>query len=895
MAGKAHSKAAGGGGLPGKREKKREVGKSPADAGGGIAALGAPGRSVQLLVASAMMIAAICGLYSEIVFKNRVFLGGDFEAAASFATPIEKEITETGGYPMWNPYLFSGMPSYESLSYNPYVYPVSFVTSFLTGVLNFPNSTWLLFHVFFLGLGVFLVLWDRGVHYLVAAIAGVLMMWLPHHVAVGAYGHGSQANAIAYIPYALLFWDRLWRGKALLPNACALVIVLGFQLLRAHVQISYYTFALLALHTVFFGVAKIRSAVRGRSDSEYPLVHGFFRRALRRENLPAKRLAVIETWDLFFVFALVAAAALLMSAVLFMPVREYAEYSIRGASESGGLDYDYATSWSLHPLESLTFVLPFSFGFGKFLYHGHLPFTDYPNYVGLVVFVFAALSIALARSRFVWFLALVIAATTLVSFGRHFPLLYNPLFKFLPYFSKFRVPVMVLIVQHLAFVLLFAIGFSAVLKSERKALGRIGLWGAAAALVLLFACMFSSDHWTGGFARSIARNITAVRDSADQLQLARLSGAFLFKDLVKTSLVLLAVFVGIWLFALRRIPGAVLFAVVAVFALLDLFLADGYVLHPERLFPASAGLAEEVSIIKEKSVRDRFLEPDDVIEFLQSRSGAGAGKRGGGPGESFRVFPAFHPSRPLGGGDFATNRYMNFGISSLGGYHPAKLAVYADYIRALEAALQRSNFRVIDLMNARYVVTSYPFPEVSHFEPVWEGVDSGGRKRFIYENTTALPRAFFVDRYRVLESDETLALLPLLPASGIDLSETVLLEKEPPVRPVSREGATAAVARYSLNEFRVDARLAEPAILVLSEVFYPKWKVYVDGKEGEILKADYLLRAVSLPAGVHEVVFRYDAATLERALVISVATFVVVLTLLAASAPTLRGRLRWKR
>ncbi len=96
-----------------------------------------------------------------------------------------------------------------------------------------------------------------------------------------------------------------------------------------------------------------------------------------------------------------------------------------------------------------------------------MPFTDYANYVGLVVFLFAVFAVALVRSRFVWFLVLVIAATTFVSFGKYFPLVYNPLFKWLPYFDKFRVPVMVLIVQHFAFALLFAIGLAAVLKSEK--------------------------------------------------------------------------------------------------------------------------------------------------------------------------------------------------------------------------------------------------------------------------------------------------------------------------------------------------------------------------------------------------------------------------------------------
>jgi len=854
-------------------------------------------RRYQFLFAAGCFIAAICVMYPELVFQNRVFSSGDVEAAASFATPIKKEMAESGGYPLWNPYLFSGMPSYESLSYTPYVYPVSIVTNFLTGVLHFPNSTWLLFHIFLLGLGVFLVLWDRGVHFLIAASAGILMMWMPNHIAAGAYGHGSQANAVAYIPYALFFWDRIWRGKSLVINASALVVILGFQLLRAHIQISYYTFALIGLHTVFFGAAKIRSGARGTDDPEYPAVLGFLKRALRRSNHPARKLAAMETSDLVFVLVLVVTAALLMSAVFFLPVKEYAAYSIRGASESGGVEYQYATNWSLHPLESLTFIVPFSFGFGKILYHGHMPFTDYPNYVGLVVFAFAVLAVILARSRFVWFLVLVIVVTTFISFGKFFPLLYNPLFKWLPYFDKFRVPVMILIIQQFAFVLLYAVGLGAVVRGGPATLKRRAFWGMVGALVLLFVFILASSYWTEGFARAVAKDITIVKTPAEQLQLARLSGSFLFKDLIKTCLVLFAAFGLVWLYLRRTFTAGVFVVLIALLALVDVYLADRYVLHPEKLYPKSMNAAEHVAIMKDKTARDRFLKPDAVTEFLKGRTGAATGGTARGDGaDLFRVFPAYHPSAPLLGGDFATNRYMNFGISSLGGYHPAKLSIYANYIEALETALKRSNYHLVDMMNARYVVASYPFADVPAFKLAWEGVDFEGQKRLVYENTRALPRLFFVDRYLALEPEEILALLPTLPANGVDLSETVLLEMEPGVRPVSKVGAEASITRYALNEIRVDAKLQSPAILVLSEVFYPRWKVFVDGREGKMLKADYLLRAVALKAGDHEVVFRYDATLLKRGLAISVATFATVLIALAASCGlALRGRLGWKR
>jgi hypothetical protein len=869
-------------GLPsGSRSAK---GKKPARADGDDSTVSLPldrlsGRS-RLLISVAILIVAVCLLYPELVFQNKVFLAGDTEAAASFATPIKKEIQETGGYPLWNPYLLSGMPSFASLSYTPYVYPVNFVAGLLARYLHFPNSTWLLLHAFLLGLGVYLLLVDRRVYFLIAVAAGILMMWMPNHVAVGANGHGSQMSAVAFIPFALLFWDRIWRGKSLIVNASALVIILGLQLLRAHVQISYYTFALIGLHFVFFGTLKIRQALTGKVDREYPTVIGFFRRALRREGVPARRVGVHETFDLLVVFVVVVVLALMISAVVFLPVKDFANYSIRGASEAGGLDYDYATSWSLHPLETLTFVIPSAFGYGKATYFGRMPFTDYPNYLGLVVVFFSVFAAFLARNRFVNFLLFVIVVTTLVSFGKHLPVLYNPLFNWLPYFNKFRVPVMVLIVQQFAFVLLFALGLQAVVAKRTGPTGdrirKTLLWMVAGAALLFIIVVLTSSYWRGGFAESIAKNIRNVNSAAEQIQLARVAGGFLFGDLIKLSLILLVISGAGLLYARRTITVGVLLAVVIGAGLIDAYLVDLKIVHPETLYPETMFRTDQLRIIKDKSARDRFLEADDVIGFFETQRPADSGAA-----SLFRVFPAFHPSAPLDRDpDFRTNRYMNFGISSLGGYHPAKLSIYQQFIDALGAAAAQSNYHLIDMLNAEYVITSYPFPDVPAFKLLWQGTDYNGSQKHIYRNENAFPRVYFVDRYRVMPPDEILGLLPSLPRGGIDLSETALLEEEPVVEPVSKTGAEAEIKAYSLNEIRIDARLPNPAILMLSEVFYPRWTAFVDGEAAQVIKANYILRAVALPAGEHEVVFRYDKSLVKNGLFVSVTVFALMLLLL---------------
>ncbi|MFQ5510758.1 MAG: hypothetical protein ACE5EO_02815 [Candidatus Krumholzibacteriia bacterium] len=851
------------------KKKKKKTATAPVALDGSLGPT--PALRYQILAAVFVLVMAVCVLYPELVFQNKVMHAGDVEAAASFGTPIKHEMEAKGIYPLWNPYLYAGMPSYESLSYTPYVYPLSVVTNFLVKYVGFPNFTWLLFHILMLGIGVCVLLMERGVHYLIAAGAGVLMMWMPNHVAVGAHGHGSQAIAVAFIPFALLLWDRLWRGRGVLINASLLVIVLGFQMLRAHLQICYYTMALLGLHLLFFGVLQIRDGFRGRNGTEGgPHVELF-----HKTIWSARKTALVNVAAASLVFGVVIAAALASSAVLFAPVHDYAQYSIRGAAAGGGLEYDYATSWSLHPSEMLTFVVPFSFGFGVPTYYGHMPFTDYPNYVGIVVFLFAVAATLLVKTRYVRFLLFIVVLSTVVAFGKYVPILYDPLFHWLPFFNKFRVPVMILIVQQFAMVLLFAVGLAAVLRVEPAAGSRWTLRGLIIAAVMLVVALVTRDYWLNGYAGAIAPKLKFVRSVSEQAAYARFTADHLHKDLIKLSFILFAVFGLLLAYYKRYLKAAILVVLIAGIATVDLFAIDRYILRPQTLFPGAQ------RIIKDKSERDRFLQPDGVVNFLQQDKSL------------YRVFPMTHPSIPVER-DFRTNRYMNFGISSIGGYHPAKLSIYEEFLQVLGTAFPAGNSGIIDMLNVKYLVLATPLPENPLYKQVWEGTNYRGERRIVYQNPRALDRVFFVDRYRVVPGDRELALL----GSGrdIDTSREALLDRQPAIEPRSREGATASIRKYGFNEIRIDASLASPAILVLSEIFYPAWKVSIDGREGEVMRADHILRGVALPEGDHEVVFRYDSSLLKRSLSVSVVTFVVALTVLLFSlAVRMRGGGTWTR
>ncbi|MBN2184097.1 MAG: hypothetical protein JW746_02100 [Candidatus Krumholzibacteriota bacterium] len=774
------------------------------------------------LVVALVLVAVLSILMPELIFQGNIFLVPDTKAPISFSE-VGRRSLESGSYPLWNPYIFCGMPSYPSLSYTPYVYPVSFVTYMLQRYLGFPEMTWLLIHYIMAGAGVYLLLRSFGVRSSISLLSGILFMIMPNLMANGANGHGSQACAVAYMPFAFLFCRKILSGRRRQVNAGLLAVVLGLQMLRGHVQISYYTYLLTGL---FFLMESIHLA-RMRKGKEIAVNFGF-----------------------------IAGAVLVsigIASVLVFPVREYADYSIRGGTE-GGLDYDYATGWSLPPKELLTLVFPWASGFGKTTYWGKMPFTDYPNYLGAVAAVFSVIGLIIVRNRWKWYLAVIIIVSTLISFGRFFPVFYDPLFRFLPFFNKFRVPVMILIVQQLAFVVLMGIGIEEYLQSvSREELPAILRkekirWVLAISAILLLLVIAAS--------KGIQQNLSgseAVRGRVSPGWIRMAVSAY-SADLIRTVFFFFAVISSLFFISWKKPKNGLIVIVLAVLLVLDLYSVDQSILHPEKTWKT-----ENFRIIRSASAKDAYKKPNRMAEYLS------------GDSSYFRIFPIpdarpgswSHNSYP-----FSDNSYMMSGIFSLGGYHAAKLKNYQDVMDVIFASFNRGVIprQILNMLGVKYFIATHPvFPERSAYSLVHQEENV-----YIYSNPELLPRLFFVDRIKIMKKSE--ALLSLL-SKSFDPSREVILQSMPAVEIESAEGSSAEITSYGLNSIKIDAHIEKPCIMVLSEIDYPDWKVFVDGARGEILTADYCIRAVALDPGDKKIEFRFESPVLKRSLLLSVISF----------------------
>ncbi len=776
------------------------------------------------LVVVIFLVLVLAVLMPELVFQDKIFLSPDTKAPLSFKY-IGRESYESGTNPLWNPYLFCGMPSYPSLSYTPLVYPLSFIV-YILHLAGFPEMTWLLVHFLMAGIGVFLLMRSFSVRSSVSLIAAAMFMMMPNYIAAAANGHGSQACAIAYMPFALLFTRKILGGNNRIQSAALLAITLGFQMLRGHIQISFYTMLLVGFVFIL--------------ESGYMIGKG-----KRREVVVG-----LVPMAAAFIFAFG------ISAVLLLPVREYAAYSIRGGGGSGGLDYGYATSWSLHPREIATFIFPWASGYGKATYWGDMPFTDYPNYIGVCAFIFSVAALFIVKSRWKWFLFALAVLATILSFGRFFPVLYNLMFEHFPYFNKFRVPVMILIVQQLALVALAGLGIEEFLRrceGGGPGLGRgreyikYLLIASSALLVLVLV-----GHEAIG--NGIAGN-PAVRQKVQQEWIGKAAGSYA-GDLGRTVFFITAFMAVLFLSSRSRIRSGAAVLALALLAVIDLYSVDYPILHPDKAWNAKG-----YALIKPKEEKESFGQPTDEIEFLKKDE------------SFFRIFPvpAANPGRwghsvyP-----FSDNSFMMSKIFSLGGYHAAKLKNYQNLMDLMFASFNRRRVprQILDMLNAKYFVSIYPlFKEDSGFPLVFQR-----EKSYVYRNEEALDRVFFVGDYKVMDENEALGYLI---SPDFDPSSQVLLQKEPTGPVESAQGSRASIVEYGLNSFKIEAYVEKPCIMVISEIFYPDWRMSVDGVEREILQADYCLRAVYLGPGRHDISMWFYSSVLHGSLIASVSFFSV--------------------
>ncbi len=762
--------------------------------------------------------AALCGyllltaaLFWKVVFLGYVPASPDSLSPMATSMALDAVFRQTGAYPLWQPWSFSGMPTVEAFTYlNGLYYPGALLAR--AGIGNLPLQ---LLHYVFAGLGGFLLLKRFRLHGPAAFLGGAAFMLNPYMVTMFVYGHGSQLMTAAYMPWVLRAALELCDDVR--PRTLGLLaLMVGLQLQRGHVQIAYYTWIVL-LPLVVLKVAA------GEGSAPERL----------KKALAASGALVL---------------GVMIASVIYLPVFEYAPWSVRGAAAGGGASYDYATMWSLHPSELLTYLMPGAFGFGGVTYWGRMPFTDYPNYAGVVVLLLAVAGIgAERRNVFVWFLAASSLLMALLAFGRHFSPVYDLFYHVVPFFSRFRVPSMALIVVSFNLSLLAGFGLHAVMNGVK---GRSLAVLKAGALVL--AVLIVLFTFTGGALEQALREAfpPIAYDNPDlSLLVSRLRWE-LWKESFYGFALFGALFAALLWLRSKTVLGATLSgALLASLVLGDLLVVDSRIAYPPERSLRSSRLVQESEIV-------RAMMPDEVTTFLSAD---------GGP---FRIHPV--------GALFGENKFSVYGLESTGGYHPAKLLLYDKVLRASD---NLSSIPLLRMLNVRYLLSPAPLEHPS-LEPALEAelrLPGGIVPTSIYRLKNPLGRAWFV-REGVSVRTEAAARERVM--GGMDVASRAAVEQ------ASWEGlrrfGVGRVDRVEVapESITVTVHADGEALLVLSEVFYPqRWTMKIGGREVPTLKVNGLLRGVVVPPGDHRVRCSFDRSGFTTGKWISAGAFGVALLL----------------
>jgi hypothetical protein len=749
-----------------------------------------------------VILASLVLLFFYPITSGKVFVSPDSVAPAGFAKVADHALKTRHYYPLWNPYYFLGMPSFGSLAFVPYAYPPDPIFGFLNEHLGFPDLTWLLAHYLLLGFSMYAFLRGLGASRGPSILGALTLALTPNLVAVGAFGHGSQIMTAAYLPLLLLLYDRFARRGSWLALS-GFAVAAAFQLLRGHVQIVFYSWLAVGLYGLFLAVDALRS---GRRSEGIRAIAGL-----------AGGLAL----------------AFGLSAFLYLPVHEYSKLSTRGGGEGGGAGLAYATSWSFHPREILTFILPGFFGFGGATYWGSMPFTDYPNYMGIVALVLAIYGAARTRGRTRAYLVMLSVVALLVSFGKYFQPLYALLYYRLPFFNKFRVPVMVLVLVQFAVAALAALGLDQALKPETRterqsSKGDPGSpWMRGALLAL-----------AGGFALLVALNAlgpayrTAAMRSRSGFDEARARAALdiASTDALKGGLLLAAALFVIGLARRGRISRVGASLLVIVIAVVDLWPVDRRIIDPQVGSPVEY---------------DANFRETPEITFLRTDS------------TQFRVFPL----------QWNDSRLAAFGIASVLGYHPAKPYLYQAFVDTVGI----QSFGTLEMLNVKYVLADGYFPP--------EAKDAAALRHDgevkVYEILHTMPRASVIHAVQPVRDDGV--ALAVMRTGGFDPHQRILwsLPGAPPVTAPPSTPDSVRALRYDFNDIEYMVSSTAPGLFLTIEQYDPDWKAFVDGHPAPIYRVNYFMRGVPLGPGVHRVRYHYEPRALVEGTRISIASAVV--------------------
>jgi hypothetical protein len=808
-------------------------------------------------------------IYCLPAFKGLVVAQPDLQGWKGMAQQSLEFKEKYGHLPLWTNSLFSGMPAFQIASSMTINIHIAHLDNLFQLFLPAPAS------LFFLAcVGFYILTVVLGLKSWIGIFGALGYGFASYNAVIAAVGHTTKFSSMGYAPAVLAGLILLTQRRYVLGFITTLVFstLLVFQ---NHLQIVYYTL----LMAVCLGIAYA--------------IHAFKQRDLRHLGIIA---------GLALIAGLMGVASF---AVVYMPTAEYAKETMRGGrsqltqavsaekaasnKSQGGLDKEYAFRWSYGIGESLSVILPavrggstgaaelpeegkavealqeaqlpgdaVNYFFGRLSsYWGDQPNTSGPVYFGVLICLLFIAGLFVVRG---WHLHWIVAATILgfiLAWGNNFKAVNYFLFDYLPLYNKFRAPSMGLVMPQLTFALLASMALQQILYVDwdRKILlkrFKYALITTGAVAAILIFSYISADFKSENDRQSreaIAQTLTQAMSQGQQPSpelmqqnntvassvmggLVQDRKSLYASDLVRT-LVFMALCIGlVWLGIQKKVKPLYL-----VIALIALNLID--------LLPVDSRYLSKQNYVEQEDFSAAFIPNRADLQIKQDTG-------------YFRVFDQTPPDGPFNSSRAAYHH------NDVGGYHPAKLALYNDL---MSEQLGKGNMQVYNMLNTKYFIVANPADQ----QPVAQ------------LNAGALGPAWLIKTIKyVNNADEEMKAL-----DAFNPRDTVIIDKRErskiPFEPQYDSTGSIQLIQNLNDKINYRFKAATNQFAVLSEVYYPHgWKAFIDGKEAPIAKVNYVLRGLAIPAGTHDIELRFEPASFKTGNTISIVIGIISILILLA-------------
>lgn len=788
----------------------------------------------------AVVVFAVISLayFMPATLDGRILYQHDASAGRGAGQEVLQYREQTGKTSRWTNSTFGGMPTYQtSPSYQSMGVLVAATKAYH---LWLPDYVW---YVFAYLLGFYILLRAFDFRHSLAVLGAVVWAFSSYFFIIIAAGHIWKVMALAYLPPMIAGVILAYRGKW----ASGLVLTAlfsAFEINANHVQMTYYYLFILLFIVIAYGVQAIRERQMAR-----------FLKATLACIVGAALGICINLSNLYHTW-------------------QYGQESMRGKSElvkkntanqtNSGLERDYITQWSYGIGETWTLLIPNAKGGTSAVpmsankivqekgspelsylyqqmgqYWGEQPGTSGPVYVGAFVLMLFILGLFIVKGPMKWALLAATVLSILLSWGKNFMGLTDFFIDYVPMYAKFRTVASILVIAEFTIPLLAMLALKQIvdepdlLKSKMKYL--YVSFGLTAGMALLFALMpgvFFSDFISTDEMRALSQ-FPSEQLTPILTNLRTVRQAIFAADCWRTFWIIVIGTALLLLFTIKRLKAPYAIAAITLLCLVDMWQVNKRYLNDDMFV--------------ESTVRDtpQPLTPTDR-QILQDKA------------LDYRVLN-------LASNTFNENE-TSYYHKSIGGYHAAKLRRYQELIEAyISPEMQRlmpalvkaggdmtrvngdSLYPVLNMLNAKYFIL-----------PLQNNQTVPLQNPYAFGNAWMIDRISYVDNANA-ELD-ALAHIDLKHEAVADKRFQSVLGQSQPQGNVAK----AVLTKYAPDQLTYSLETDKGGILVFSEVYYPEWTATVDGHPVEVGRVNYLLRAIHVKPGRHEVVLSFFPQSVQR-------------------------------